>query len=160
MNTNNFLIQLSIAIVILANLTACNTTATKPEGQVVDKPSDIDLLELRNSADKAYFDNDLVSSGEDYEILVKEMPEEALHWYRLANIYVRTNRPQAAINLYREAVIRDPKYTKAWYNLSVVQLKQTAYSLNEMLHYADETDPLYNKAKDMLDDIKNIIRQD
>ncbi len=144
---------------MLANLAACNMTGLKPEGQV-DKPSDIDLLELRNRADKAYFDDDLVSSGEDYEILVKEMPEEALHWYRLANIYVRTKRPQAAINLYREAVIRNPKYTKAWYNLSVVQLKQTAYSLNEMLLYADETDPLYGKAKIMLDDIKNIIKQD
>jgi len=88
------------------------------------------------------------------------LPEIALHWFRLGNIYVRTNRPVAAINLYREAVLRDPKYGKAWYNLSIVQLKQTAYSLNEMLLYTDINDPLYDKAKNMLEGIYAIIKQE
>ena len=98
-------------------------------------------------------------SAINYSILVKEIPVEALFWFRLANVYVRTNRPDAAITLYREAVIRDPKFSKAWYNLGIIQLKQTAFSLNEMLIYTDRTDPLYSKAATMLEEIKDIIKE-
>jgi cytochrome c-type biogenesis protein CcmH/NrfG len=88
-------------LLLLTNLSGCNMTGLK---DTEDAP-EIDLLELRDEADSAYLNDDLKTSEENYTILVKEMPEEALHWYRLANIYVRTNRPDAAINLYREAVI-------------------------------------------------------
>ncbi len=135
-------------------LAACNPSGIKEDGKEDKK---IDFFVLQSEADEAYLNDDLVTSEKAYEILVKEMPMVAKHWFRLANIYVRTNRPTAAINLYREAVIRDPKYSKAWYNLSIVQLKQTAYSLTEMLTYTSSDDPLYDKAKKMLDDIQKII---
>ena len=146
-----------ITITLLFNLTACNLSGIKQE---TEKSPEIDLFELKKQAETAYLNDDLVASEKDYQILVKELPAIAIHWFRLGNIYVRTNRPDAAISLYREAVIRDPTYAKAWYNLSVVQLKQTAYSLNEMLIYTNENDPLYNKAKGMLDRIYAIIKQD
>ncbi len=146
-----------ILLTLLFNLAACNLSGIKEGDETAAK---IDFFELQKQADTAYINDDLVASERDYQILIKELPAIALHWFRLGNIYVRTNRPDAAINLYREAVIRDPKYAKAWYNLSVVQLKQTAYSLNEMLIYTEESDPLYNKAKGMLDEIYAIIKQD
>ena len=142
-------------LLLLTNLSGCNMTGLK---DTEDAP-EIDLLALRDEADSAYLNDDLKTSEENYTILVKEMPEEALHWYRLANIYVRTNRPDAAINLYREAVIRDPEFSKAWYNLGIVQLKQTVFSLNEMLIYTDRNDPLYSKAATILEEIKDIIRE-
>ncbi|MBT7950315.1 MAG: tetratricopeptide repeat protein, partial [Gammaproteobacteria bacterium] len=92
-------------------------------------------------------------------VLLQQLPDIPLHWFRLANIYVRTNRPDAAVKLYREAVLRDPKYAKAWFNLSIVQLKQSAYSLNEMLLYVDRNDPMYSKGKKLLDGIQGIIQQ-
>jgi len=146
-----------IIITLLFDITACNLSGIKGENE---EAPETDLLELQKQADTAYLNDDLVASEKGYEILVKELPAIALHWFRLGNIYVRTNRPDAAINLYREAVLRNPKYSKAWYNLGIVQLKQTAYSLNEMLLYTDINDPLYNKAKDMLDGIQTIIKQD
>ena len=146
-----------IIITLLFDITACNLSGIKGENE---EAPETDLLELQKQADTAYLNDDLVASEKGYEILIKELPAIALHWFRLGNIYVRTNRPDAAINLYREAVLRNPKYSKAWYNLGIVQLKQTAYSLNEMLLYTDINDPLYNKAKDMLDGIQTIIKQD
>ena len=146
-----------IIITLLFDITACNLSGIKGENE---EAPETDLLELQKQADTAYLNDDLVASEKGYEILIKELPAIALHWFRLGNIYVRTNRPDAAINLYREAVLRNPKYSKAWYNLGIVQLKQAAYSLNEMLLYTDINDPLYNKAKDMLDGIQTIIKQD
>ncbi len=141
------------------NLAACNTSSIKEENIETSNSANIDYFEIQKQADTAYLNDDLVESEKGYQILVKEKPAIAQNWFRLANIFVRTNRPSAAITLYREAVIRNPKYTKAWYNLSIVQLKQTAYSLNEMIQYADIDDPLYDKAKDLLEGIKTIIEQ-
>jgi tetratricopeptide (TPR) repeat protein len=146
-----------IAILIIINLSACNISGVKEDNEETPK---IDLFELKKETDAAYINDDLVSSEKGYEILVSKMPKVAENWFKLGNIYVRTNRPAAAVNLYREAVLRDPKYSKAWYNLSIVQLKQTAYSLTEMLHYTNINDPLYNKAKEMLDSIQTIIKKD
>lgn len=146
-----------ITIALLLNITACNMAGVKEENEDVQKA---DFFELQKEAEAAYLNDDLAGSEKGYQILVKEMPAVAEHWFRLANIYVRTNRPAAAISLYREAVLRDPKYSKAWYNLSIIQLKQTAYSLNEMLMHTDINDPLYDKAKQMLDGIQSIIKQD
>ncbi len=146
-----------IIITLLFNLTACSQAWVKEENEEISKT---DLLEIQTQANTDYLNDDLQASEKGYQILIQEMPAIALNWFRLGNIYVRTNRPNAAINLYREAVIRDPKYAKAWYNLSIVQLKQTAYSLNEMILYTDINDPLYNKAKGLLEGIQAIIKQD
>jgi tetratricopeptide (TPR) repeat protein len=148
-------INFVIALLLLSFLTGCTPNNIKGD----EDTSNIDLLTLRDEANIAYQNDDLETSENHYTILIKEIPEEALHWYRLANIYVRTNRPSAAINLYQEAVIRDPKFSKAWYNLGIVQLKQTAFSLNEMLVYTDKNDPLYGKAANMLEKIKAIIKE-
>lgn len=149
-------IKLVLLLACLSQLVACNQLGLKKE---TEEKTDQDLFEIQNRADNAYNNNDLASSEKDYLLLIKEMPEEAKHWFRLANIYVRTNRPVAAINLYREAVLRDPTYSKAWFNLSIVQLKQTAYSLNEMLIYVDRNDPMYERANKLLEGIKSIIEQ-
>jgi tetratricopeptide (TPR) repeat protein len=146
-----------ITLLLLLNLAACNQLNVKDENGEEAKP---DLFELQKQADAAYLNDDLVASERDYETLIKELPEIALNWFRLGNIYVRTNRPAAAIGLYREAVLRDPTYAKAWYNMSIVQLKQTAYSLNEMLLYTEKDDPMYKRAKELLDGIQSIIKQE
>ena len=155
----NLLISLKrfIIITLLFSLSACNQLGVKDEAEEQSKP---DLIELQKQADQAYLNDEFADAERDYEILIRELPKEALHWFRLGNIYVRTNRPAAAINLYKEAVIRDPSYAKAWYNMSIVQLKQTAYSLNEMLIYTDKIDPMYSKAKNLLDGIESIVKQD
>jgi tetratricopeptide (TPR) repeat protein len=148
-------INLVVALLLLSFFTGCTPNNIKEN----EDASSTDLLTLREEADVAYQNDDLETGEKHYTILVKEIPEEALHWYRLANIYVRTNRPYPAINLYREAVLRDPKFSSAWYNMGIVQLKQTAFSLNEMLIYTDKNDPLYGKAANMLEKIQAIIKE-
>ena len=146
-----------LIIGLLLNLTACNMSAVKEENKKVSKN---DLIKIKEETEAAYLNDDLVMSEKGYEILVNNIPSDASYWFRLANIYAQTNRQVAAINLYREALVRDAKNSKAWYNLSVIQLKQTAHSLNEMLIYTDADDPLHAKAKKMLEAIKKLVMQD
>ena len=146
-----------ITTMLLLSLAACSQLGTK---KVDEEEPKQDLFELQKQAETAYLNDDMNSSERDYKILIRELPEIALHWYRLGNIYVRTNRPDAAIDLYREAVLRDPTFANAWFNMSIVQLKQTAYSLQEMLLYTNENDPIYTKSKNLLDGILAMIKQD
>ena len=138
-------------------LAACNQLGIKDKEE--QQPQE-DLFEIQAQADEAYQANKYALAEEKYEMLIKASPENAKNWFRLGNIYVRTNRPVAAINLYREAVLRDPTFSKAWFNLSIVQLKQTAYSLNEMLIYVDKNDPMYTRAKNLLDGIQEIVQSE
>ncbi|MAS82709.1 MAG: hypothetical protein CMF45_08470 [Legionellales bacterium] len=155
MMLDKLMIRVFVLSVIL-NLVAC-VPANRKNAEEEPVP---DLVEILKQADIAYENKDYVTSEKNYEILIKEFPTEAEYWFRLGNIYVLTKRPNEAVNVYREALIRNPKFSKAWYNLSIVQLKQTAFSLNEMLAYTNNEDPLHIKAEIMLKNITSIISEE
>ncbi len=149
---NNPITQIIILVGVF-NLTACIAN----NNLKAEKQPELNLLQIREAADRAYREDDLVKGEKNYAILIQASPETTEYWFRLGNIYARTNRPRAAMNVYREAVKRDPTFAKAWYNMNIVQLKQTARSLNAMLIHIDKQDPLYNKAALMLETIKAMI---
>ncbi len=151
------MVRLIPVVALLLGLSGCNALQTKPAPDA--EAENVNLVELRQKANEAYINDDFEAAEGYYSTLINELPQEPEHWFRLANIYVATDRPYASMNLYREAVIRQPEFTKAWYNLSIVQLKQTAFSLSEMMLYADKQDPLYSKAAQLLEDIKDIISE-
>lgn len=88
--------------------------------------------ELRQAADDAYARNDWEAARTSYELLVRQYPAEAEYWYRLGNIYSFTDKLDAAVICYREALELNSKITGAWLNLGMTQLKQAAYSFNGM----------------------------
>jgi cytochrome c-type biogenesis protein CcmH/NrfG len=137
----------------LLSLSACNNSLIKEK----DVPQQ-DMFEIEALANTAYENNDWVESEKHYTVLVKNIPENATHWFRLGNIYARTQRPDAAVSAYREALIRDPKYSKAWYNMGVLQLRQAVNSFNELQIYVDKHDPLYDKSQKLFEDTMNILR--
>lgn len=127
---------------------------------ILEQEGEVDLFDLREQADEAYEKGDMDTSEKHYSALVKEVPSEAKPWFRLANIYARTERPGAAVRAYREALIRDPEMSKAWYNMGIVQLREAAHSFNELQVYADPDDPLYTQGKALLNGIIKMIGDD
>ena len=148
--------QKSVITLLLAfHISACSVSGLKHEQE-----QDVDLFELERQADSVYQAGDLAASEQHYLQLVRKLPEEALHWFRLGNIYARTQRPDAAITAYREAVLRKPDYSKAWYNMGIIQLKQAANSFNEMQVHTPSDDPLNIQGKKVLEGILDIIKQE
>ncbi len=150
---------------LILSLAGCNPPWLKPDSGADTRPSSApgpghDLPALAKRAEAAYLADDLKGSEKDYKMLIKSRSGEALYHYRLANIYARTQRPEQAIVLYRQALGKDPAFPAAWYNLSIVQLKQAAYSLSEMLDNTGESDPLHKKVKAMLRGIEALINTD
>jgi len=146
--------NLMVAMVLLSALSACTPPGVKPDQEAANS----DMFKLEHDADAAYQKGDLVTSETDYLELVKKIPEESLHWFRLGNIYARTHRPDAAIVAYREAVLRNPQNSKAWYNMGIIQLREAANTFNQMQVHTESKDPLYSEGKRLMDEILGIMK--
>jgi len=148
--------RLVFVMLILMGLCACipGNTTRKEEQETLD------LFEVEQLAATAYSEGDWAGSEKYYVILVQQSPEESLSWFRLGNVYARTQRPNAAISAYQEALVRDPKNSKAWYNMAIVQLRQAANSFNELQVFADPDDPLSAQGKKAFDGILELLKQD
>ena len=140
--------------ILLLLLTGC--TALQPMTQQ-QQPAQ-DLFETERLASTAYEKSDWLESEKHYKLLVEKAPDQAQYWLRLGNIYARTNRPDMAVVAYREALVRDPKLTNAWFNMGIIQLKQAAYSFNEMQLHIEPDDPVSAESKKLLEGILALIQ--
>jgi len=128
-------------------LTGCATT--QPQ---------LKIEEVMDEAQIAYKDKNWKVAEEKFAQLVSLLPGEPEFWFKLGNIYARTNQPNKAITAYKEVVIRNPKLAKAWHNLSVMSLRQTTHLFIEMLQYLNPNDPLFKRAKKTADDLLAILK--
>jgi tetratricopeptide (TPR) repeat protein len=144
------------ALILCTGLAGCSTIS-----ESITPPATIesyDLSSYQKEAEEAYLNNDFARAEELYTQLAEDLPSEKIFWFRLGNIYARTNRPDAAIYSYREAVLRDPEYVNAWYNMGILQLKQSANSFSQMQQFVNEEDSLAVKGKNVLDAITDVIQ--
>ncbi len=125
-------------------LAACQSAPNKSEEPT---HSDHDLGAVRAQADEAYAAGDWEAARPHYETLVRELPQDGAFWFRLGNVYARTERPDAAVAAYREAVVRNAADGKIWFNMGVVQLRQAANSFLKMDLHVDPGDPLAEQGK-------------
>jgi tetratricopeptide (TPR) repeat protein len=102
-----------------------------------------DLSEWRIKADKAYQDGQYQDALKYYDKLSDAVPAEAELWFRLGNTYARMSMTDEAIKAYREAMVRDPYFSKAWYNAALNQLRASSNTFLESLNYIPKNDPVY-----------------
>ncbi len=93
--------------------------------------------EVSAEAAAAYEQQDWAAAEVLYAELVTLLPQNAEYWFRLGNCYTRTGKPDEAVVAYREALVRDPELSKAWYNMGLVQLRQSVNSFQQMSQYAE-----------------------
>lgn len=127
-------------ILVLIALSACEQTPTKP-----DKPK-IDLAKAYSLAAKAYDEQNWAESEKHYTTLVQNAPGEAEPWFKLGNIYARTQRSELALKAYRETLVRNAQHAKAWHNMAVLQLRDAGKSFGELQRIVDSEDPLHAKS--------------
>ncbi len=105
------------------------------------KPSAEDMLSVQREAASAYASQDYQRAAKLYGELAEQMPTDAETRYRQGNSLARLGDNNGAIDAYREALMRDPNFVKAWNNLLYVQLQAVGKTLNEMYAYIDPNDP-------------------
>jgi Flp pilus assembly protein TadD len=104
-------------------------------------PAAIDVASARAAGESAYAAADWRGAEPHYRALVTAVPQDAELWFRLGNIYARSDQPDAAVSAYREALVRDADLGKAWFNMGVIQLRQAANSFLKMNVHAAAGDP-------------------
>ena len=76
-----------------------------------DATAKVDLLVLEQNAETAYQSGHLELSEGLYRQLLTHSKNYSPAWFRLGNIYTRTNRLDAAVNAYQNSIASD---IKAW----------------------------------------------
>ena len=124
-------------LVLVLTLSGCNTQNIRAS----------DPVAIREHAAAAYQNNDWETAEQDYLYLTRNAAAGAEDWFRLGNIYARTNRAEAAVTAYREALKQDQGNSNVWYNLAVVQLRQATQTFIDMVNHTDVNDPLNLRAR-------------
>ena len=145
---------------ILMSLVACNLLNTKSISANESEQSLEELIQLQQNAQAAYQDKDWDKAVDYYGTLSQRMPDDAEIWFRLGNSYARLNKHGAAIQSYQQALNRDPKNSKTWHNLGIVQLKLATNTFIEMQNNTNADDPLNRRATYVINAITNLLEQD
>lgn len=112
-----------------------------------------DLQGVREEAYKAYEAGDYATATEKFETLIQHVPKDAELWFRLGNSYAKEKLPQDAVAAYENALLRDPKMGKAWYNLGLIHLQTSLKAFVDMQQYVPNDEPAANKGKVMREGI-------
>ncbi|EKF73863.1 hypothetical protein A11A3_11658 [Alcanivorax hongdengensis A-11-3] len=106
---------------LTALLSACASSAPNADGE-----NNTDKL---HRAEQAYTDGLFVEAEAYYRELVNDNPALYQGWFRLGNIYARSNQLDAAITMYERCLELDPDQARAWYNLALVRTRQSLRTL-------------------------------
>jgi tetratricopeptide (TPR) repeat protein len=98
------------------------------------------------SANKAYSDKNYELALLEYLKVSEKMDADAVVWFRIGNSYNWLESYDQAIKAYEKSLLLDPRLSKAWHNMGMLQLKQSVNSWQQMLLYISKSDPLYDKA--------------
>lgn len=146
--------RLIFLILITLSLSGCNLLNIQADQPT---PELSELADLEKKANEAYENEDWATAEEAYKSLSAQVPRDPQPWFRLGNVYARANNLDAAVAAYKEALIRDHKNSKAWHNLGVIQLRQSANTFLEMQQFTEENDPLSIRARYAVNSIANLI---
>lgn len=108
-----------------------------------------DLTVVREEAYLAYNNKDYDIAADKFEVLVENAPKDVEFWFRLGNSHARSQNPQLAIFAYQNALLRDPRHTKSWYNMGLIQTQVALKTFVDMQTYTEKTNPLGKQGGNM-----------
>ncbi len=84
---------------------------------------------------------------QELKVLVQQIPKDSELWFRLGNAYAKNKQPNLAIESYRNALLRNPRHGRAWYNLGVIHMQEALKAFIDMEKHTSINDPARKKAK-------------
>lgn len=146
------LLRICLALTLLLLLVACGSTARKAGGRAAD-----DMQATAARAEQSYANAEWAAAADAYAVLVKDMPQDTNLWFRYANALARSEQPDKAVSAYAEVLARDPRFSKAWFNMGIVQLRQAANSFSRMNANIGADDPLRAQGEQVYGGIMNLL---
>lgn len=120
-----------ILLSLLISLTAC-------QGNQVKNTSDIKLiLDKWVEADTFYMEGDCERALPLYQSLASSQQSDTKSLLRIGNCYAQNKEYREAEQAYKQALLRDPSYSKAWLNLSHIRAQILADTVKDMYSHTD-----------------------
>lgn len=130
-------------LLLVVLLAGCSFNATKEQ----NRSTSLDQLSsLRQKAEILYANKQYSKALGAYLELEKTIDNDAEIQFRLGNVYSKLHQPDQAIESYRKALLLNPRMSKAWHNMGVIQLRQSANTWVQMVSEISPDDPLLPKA--------------
>lgn len=143
--------RVTIALCAAILLAACQTTGAPSE-----LPQRSDLFQLSNDAQLAYESGEDAQAEKLYMALLRQTPGDPEIWFRLGNLYARSHRPDAAADAYQRVLSINGNEPRAWYNLSIVRLRQGWAALIQANNYSANGDNINQESAKMIDHLEKI----
>lgn len=134
---------------------ACSSTPHKLGGRSADE-----VKATATRAEQSYASSEWAAAADAYGVLVEEMPQDPHLWFRYANALARSDQPDKAVTAYREVLVRDAHFSKAWFNMGIVQLRQAANSFSRMGGNISADDPLRAQGEQVYAGIIKLLGDD
>jgi cytochrome c-type biogenesis protein CcmH/NrfG len=145
-------LKLSAYCIVFFVLSGCNIQNLQQSGPDLEN-----IVQVEQRANTAYQNEDWQSAEKEYLELTRQIPDQAEPWFRLGNIYARMDRLDAAVAAYRNALVRDKDYSKAWHNLGIVHLRQATTTFKDMLQHTSKDDPLNQRAIYVVNSVSDLM---
>ena len=121
------------AMCLLILLMGCAADGKLKSTSQPDMSNSGKVLVILKSADEAYSKEDWKQAESQYQLIIKQLPQDPYAWFKLGNIFARTDRPDEAIYAYRETLVRDTGNGKAYHNLALAYMLQAQRALEASL---------------------------
>ncbi len=131
-----------ISLLSVLGLSGCILAANNEE----KAEESVDYLAMQEEAEAAYRKKQYDIAEKKYIKIARAVPKDADAWFKLGNIYARTNRPDLSIKAYREAVIREPSLLKAWHNMGIIHIRLATTAYISLQEHAGRNEPLRESA--------------
>ena len=84
-----------------------------------------DLVRMQQEAQVAFDSGENTRAEALYKGIIRSTPNDAETWFRLGNLYARTDNPDQAANAYLTTLSLNGADARAWHNLGIVRLRQS-----------------------------------
>jgi Flp pilus assembly protein TadD len=88
--------------------------------------------------------------------VLRVAPNDAENWFRLGNLYARTDRPDQAVDAFQKSLMLRNNDARVWHNLSVVRLRQAQAALAQANALAVDDPALFEKTRLMAEQLQRL----
>jgi tetratricopeptide (TPR) repeat protein len=138
----------AIGILLCAIGAGCGGMETRSVGE--------DLVRMQKEAQAAFDTGENARAEVLYKGLLRATPNDAETWFRLGNLYARSDNADQAVNAYLTTLSLNANDARAWHNLGVVRLRQAWASLLRANLLTSPPEPINAMSAEIIRSLENV----
>ena len=136
------------ALALLCALAGCAGVENRSGGE--------DFVKMQREAQAAFDSGENARAEVLYKGLLRSMPNDAETWFRLGNLYARTDNADQAVNAYLTALTLNGSDPRAWHNLGVLRLRQAWAALLRANALTAPKEPINQMSAEMIRSLEKL----